>query len=419
MDNHPGLLERTLREPLERALEAHPVVVLAGARQTGKSTLVQQLPGRSYRTLDELDLLEQARREPEAFLLGASGPLTIDEVQRAPEIVLALKRAVDRRRTAGRFLLTGSASLALLAEVASALAGRAVHLCLGPLTCAERAGRAAAEPWSSLLGASDRDEAMAGLPAGRVSPLPWEERVLGGGLPPAALAPTPRARLEWFEGYVLSYLERDLRQLSQVSSLVDFRRAMLVAAQRTGQLVNAAELGRTAGIPQPTTHRYLNLLESSGILVRLPPFAANRGKRLVRTPKLYWVDAGLASFLSRAHTREALRASPLAGALLENLVLAHLMAWRETQVPRPELCTYRTASGSEVDFVIEAGARLLPIEVKASARVGLGDAKGLESFLADHAARAPFGVLLHAGSEVRPLTGRVLLVPLGVALGET
>ncbi len=415
MRDHPVLLPRTLREPLEAALEAHPVVVLAGARQTGKSTLVQSLPGRSYRTLDELDLLEQARREPEAFL-GASDPLTIDEVQRAPELFLALKRAVDRRRTPGRFLLTGSASLALLAEVASGLAGRAVHLCLGPLTGAERAGRPGAEHWNALLRASDRDEAMALLP-GRVSPRPWEAHVLEGGLPPAALAPTPRARLEWFEGYVLSYLERDLRQLSQVSSLVDFRRAMLVAAQRTGQLVNAAELGRTAAITQPTMHRYLNLLESSGILIRLPPFASNRGKRLVRTPKLYWVDAGLAAFLARAHTREELRASPLAGALLENLVLAHLLAWRETQVPRPELCTYRTASGSEVDFVIEAGERLLPIEVKASARVGLGDAKGLESFLADHA-RAPFGVLLHAGNEVRPLTGRVLLVPIGLALGD-
>jgi predicted AAA+ superfamily ATPase len=415
MINCSQYLDRTLAGPLRAALASHPVVVVAGARQTGKSTLVQRLAGRVYRTLDDLDLLEQARREPEAFL-AAAGALTVDEVHRAPELFLAIKRTVDRDRTAGRFLLTGSASLALLAQVASGLAGRAVHLNLGPLTCAERAGRAADEVWTTLTQAGDLKEAMAGLPRER-PPLPWEERVLEGGLPPAALAASARARLEWFEGYLLTYLERDLRQLSQVSSLVDFRRAMLIGAQRTGQLVNAAELGRAAAIAQATMHRYLNLLETSGILIRLPPFASNRGKRLVRTPKLYWVDVGLAAFLARAHTAEEVRASPLAGALLENLVLAHLAAWRETRVPRPELCHYRTASGSEVDLVIEAGRKLLPIEVKASTRAGLGDATGLEAFLSEHARRAPFGVLLHAGREVRPLTARVLVVPLAVALG--
>ena len=209
----------------------------------------------------------------------------------------------------------------------------------------------------------------------------------------------------WFDGYVRTYLERDLQAISSVSALPDFRRLMRAACLRLGQLVNQTELGRDVALPQPTVRRYLNLVETAYLLVRLPACAVNRTRRLIKAPKLYWGDTGLALHLAGG-------VEP-GGAHLENVVLLDLLAWawRDARLDRAELLYWRTAAGEEVDIVIEAGGRLLPIEVKATSRPRLRDAANLRSFRAEYGETARAGLLLHAGETVDWMAPGVLAAP--------
>jgi uncharacterized protein len=402
MDRAP--LPRLVARSLAERLRVMPAVVVTGARQTGKSTLAQALarPARRYFSLDDLDTIDAARRDPE-LLVGGAGPVTLDEVQREPDLLLAVKRAIDRDRTPGRFLLTGSANLLLMRQVSESLAGRASYLTLWPMTRREQAGRGRAGMWDELLGARD-EKWLDVLAAQPDEPEDWRLLARRGGFPtPALHMATARERSVWFDGYVRTYLERDLQDLAAISALPDFRRLMRAACLRLGQLVNQTELGRDVALPQPTVHRYLNLLETSYLMVRLPAYAANRTKRLIKSPKLYWGDTGVALHL--AGDPEP------GGAHLENLVLHDLLAWRDARLERAEVFYWRTAIGEEVDLVIEAGGRLLPIEIKATGRPRLGDAAHLRTFRAEYGAKSRAGLLLHPGSTLEWLAPDVLAAP--------
>jgi predicted AAA+ superfamily ATPase len=390
----PGLVER---------LRVMPALVVTGARQTGKSTLVQRLaPGkRRYHSLDDLDVLDAARRDPEG-LIGGADPVTLDEIQREPELLHAVKRAIDRRRTPGRFLLTGSANLLLMRRVSESLAGRASYLTLWPMTRREQRGQGRSGLWEELVAARDEDwlDLLAAQPD---EPEDWRALALRGGFPtPAVALRRPAERAIWFDGYVRTYLERDLQDLASINALPDFRRLMRAACQRIGGLVNQTELGRDTALAQPTVHRWLNLLETSYLLVRLPAYAVNRTKRLIKSPKLYWGDTGVALHLGGMEP---------GGAHLENLVLHDLLAWRDGRLDRAELGYWRTSNGEEVDFVIEAGSRLLPIEVKAGARPRLSDAANLRTFRSEYGKKARAGLLLHTGGTLEWLAPDVLAVP--------
>jgi uncharacterized protein len=214
---------------------------------------------------------------------------------------------------------------------------------------------------------------------------------------------TERERAVWFEGYVRTYLERDLQELAHITALPDFRRLMRAACLRLGTMVNQTELGRDVALPQATVHRYLNLLETSYALTRLPAYAVNRTKRLIKTPKLYWGDVGLALHLAGGPTP--------GGEHLENLVLHDLLCWRDTRLDHAEILYWRTVNGEEVDLVIETGGRLLPIEVKATKRPTVRDAAHLECFRSEYGKSARAGLLLHAGREIQWVTAGVLGVP--------
>ena len=381
-----------------------PAVVVTGARQTGKSTLVQDLApaGRRYLSLDDLDVLDAARRDPEA-LVGGERPVTLDEVQREPDLLHAVKRAIDRRRRPGRFVLTGSANLLLMHRVSESLAGRASYLVLWPMTRREQRGLGRCGAWEKVLAADEGDwrDLLAEEPGG---PEDWRAFVRCGGFPvPALHLATSEDRAIWFDGYVRTYLERDLQELSSITALPDFRRLMQAASLRLGQIVNQTELGRDVALPQPTVCRYLNLLETSHLPVRLPAFAVNRTKRLIKSPKLYWGDTGVALHLAGI-------AEP-GGACLENLVLHDLLAWRNARLERAEVFHWRTTAGEEVDFVIEAGGRLLPVEIKSAGRPRIGDAARLRTFRTEYGSAARAGLLLHTGSALEWLAPDVLAVP--------
>jgi hypothetical protein len=410
-------LPRALTRVVEQALTTFPVVVLTGARQTGKTTLARHLPSagrRTFRSLDDLRVLEQAEREPD-LLVHEAPLLTLDEVQRVPDLLRAVKRAVDEHRRPGRFLLTGSANLLLMSRVSESLAGRAVYVRLGPLTQGEQSGQGAVGPWSGLLAAPSADAALAVLRARTPGQRDWSDAAQRGGYPPVlGLSATDQAR--WFEGYVTTYLERDVQQIASIAALADFRRLLRIAALRVGGILNQAEIARDAGLARPTVHRYLNLLEVSFQIRKLPPYAVNPTVRLVKTPKLYWTDCGLAAHLAGLSDAAELRADQRCGAYLENLILAELDAWRECVAPRPEIFYWRTASGTEVDFVIEHQRRLVPIEVKAGSRARTADAAGVERFLEQYP-RAKWGLVMHTGSDCYALSRRVIAAPVSRVLG--
>jgi len=400
----PATLPRLVARNLRDRLRVMPAVVVTGARQTGKSTLAQGLASgtRRYHSLDDLDVVDAARRDPEA-LVGGDEPVTLDEVQREPDLLRAVKRAIDRRRTPGRFLLTGSANLLLMRQVSESLAGRASYLTLWPMTRREQQGLGRCGRWDELLGTPDRDwlEMLMAQPDEAED---WHALARRGGFPtPAVHMKSERDRAVWFDGYIRTYLERDLQELSSITALPDFRRLMKAACLRLGQLVNQTELGRDVALSQPTVHRYLNLLETSYVMVRLPAYAVNRTKRLIKSPKLYWGDTGVALHLAGG-------VEP-GGIHLENLVLDDLLAWRDARLEHAEVLYWRTAIGEEVDFVVEVGGRLLPIEVKATGRPRLSDAAHLRSFRAEYGKKARAGLLLHTGKVPEWLAPDVLAVP--------
>ena len=235
-------------------------------------------------------------------------------------------------------------------------------------------------------------------------PVDWRDEARRGSYPtPAVELEGDDARSLWFDGYLQTYLERDLQTMAAIDNIVDFRRLMRAACLRLGAMVNQTELGRDIRVPRATVQRYLNLPETSFQLVRLAPYSVHRTKRLIGTPKLYWSDPGLALWLSGAEAAS--------GAYLETLVLVDLLVWRDSRIPAPEVLYWRTTTDLEVDFVIETADRLLPIEVKATASPGYSDTRSLCAFREEYPDRFMGGLLLHGGAQMQWLSDRILAVP--------
>ena len=405
LDPPPALL-RAGAARVQALARAAPVVVVTGLRQVGKSTLLATPPlGTGRRRIDFDDPAQRSAfmADADAVLRGDT-PLILDEVQRDPDVILALKRAVDAmgtRRRRGHVLVTGSANLLLLKHVADSLAGRATYLTLRPLTRREQLGHATTGRWSDLL-ANPGDRWPALLTEGRSQRDDWREVTRRGGFPEVALHLDADARADWFDGYVAAWLDRDLRDLSAVQDTVDFRRVMQSAASRIGQLTNQSAIASDVGRSQVAVRGWLSLLETAYFMARIPAYAPSRSARVAKTPKLYWGDAALG--LHMAGLTEP------TGAHFENVVALDLLAWRDLSPGRAEILHWRSRSLAEVDFVIEQGHTVLPIEVKTSRTVDARDLRGLEAFLAAYPRRAQAGLLLYDGTEVRQY-GRIVVAP--------
>ena len=397
------------------------VVVLTGARQTGKTTLARELgreDDRAFVTLDRPETLELAQRDPEALWEGLDR-ITIDEVQRSPQLLNYLKIEVDRNPAKGRFLLTGSANLLLMGSVSDSLAGRAGYISLPPFTLAERMNVEGGNLLRLLLEAPSTAAVLkrrGEFPSRDLFSIP--SVVFEGGYPEALQLGSDSARNIWREGYVATYLERDLRNLSAIADLPDFLRLLRLAILRSGQLVNIDGLARDAGLASSTARRWLNLLEVSCQRVTVPAYATNQSKRLIKSPKLYPTDSGLACYLCGIRDASSLADSPQLGSLFEAYVLQHFAAFADLLPVGADVLYWRTVRGEEIDFVIETPTRLLPVEVKISRTLGRRDLRGLNAFLEEYPDGAPFGVVLYAGQEWRRPARNIIAIPWSAILGN-
>lgn len=398
-------LPREIAPRLAAAVKTLPVVVVSGLRQAGKSTLLQAerslSNGRAYRTLDDFAVLAAARSHPESLL---EGRVTLDEVQRCPSLLIAIKRAVDQGREPGRFVLSGSANLALLGQVSETLAGRAAYYTLAPMTRREIRGTTKRPPFLAAFLRKPH------LPTGAAEPIHGDE-VLLGGLPPVCLG-TPDSAGEWFRGYVQTYLERDLRQLAQVADLVSFRALAELAALRTGQVLVTSALARDAKLNAVTAGRYLDLMEASFVTRRLPPFLKNRSSRLIKSPKFHFTDSGLAAHLAGVRNLDPGNDERMRGALLETYVAQNLAALLEAHVPEAGLSYWHEQGRHEVDFVIETDRRVCAVEVKAGTQWGDHDLAGLRAFL-ERTPACESAVLAYNGTEAVRLGEKLWALPLG------
>jgi hypothetical protein len=413
------MLRRHLQQQVERSLTDFPVVLITGARQVGKSTLAQALITTDwqadYLTLDDRTVLDAALTDSEGFLAANPGPLIIDEVQRAPDILRAIKRQVDRRRLGGQFLLTGSANLMTLKTVSESLAGRVALHQLFPFSLAERLGCEV----SSFLGELfEVDDARALLKRWRRRDRPATDpadAILRGGYPPATLMRSAASRRRWFDSYRQTYLERDLRNLANIQYLTDFSRLLILVALRTGQTVNVAAFARELGLPQMTVKRYLDLLVLTYQVSLVPAYHTNVGLRLVKTPKLYVTDTGLACHLSGTRDWATMERQGRVGALVESWVANELDKWIAYQEDDYRLYFWRTHTGQEVDFLLARGEEMIAIEVKATTRVERGDLAGIEVCEQALGKRIRFSVVLYRGDQVVGLGPRRLAIPLETA----
>ncbi|HOX44469.1 MAG TPA: ATP-binding protein [Myxococcota bacterium] len=375
MEYHP----RSLAQVIRRALGTFPAVLVTGARQTGKTSLLRnEFPGHRYLSLDQPDVRLRAAADPAGFLLDHPPPLVLDELQHVPELLPYLKARIDEDRSPGRFLLTGSQKLRLMRGVSESLAGRVAVLELDPFSVRELAPGRASEPLDSLLERVFGEGPPSDPGAAGQELADW---LLRGGYPEPRLNPAVDRRL-WFSSYVQTYLERDIRDLVQVADLNAYGRFLALVAARSGGLLNAAELGREVGVTAPTIQRWLSVLETTHVLHLLPPFHRNLGKRLRKAPKLHLLDCGLLAYLLGLQTAEQILQGPSLGGLTECAVVAEwLKAFRQAG-ERASLSHWRSAAGDEVDLVFERGERIYAVEVKATASPTPHHAEGLRRFLA-------------------------------------
>jgi len=407
-------LQRNISEKLEKTLKRSPVVLLTGARQTGKTTLVKQLcqhKGYSYITFDDLRYLSAAQNDPISFISNLELPVILDEIQRVPELFLSIKKVVDENRKPGMFALTGSANPLLIPNLSDSLAGRMEILELFPFSQGEIVGKKEtfiedlfSKNFSKLKSDTNTRKTLC-------------KRLITGGYPPV-INRDIEGMIAWFNSYLTTILQRDVQDLAKIEGLSQLPNLLRLIATRAGGLLNVSELSRSSGIPSSTLHRYLTLLQTLFMISFLQPWSINLGKRLVKSPKVYLIDSGILLHLLKTDEEKLFSDTHAFGKAIENFVVTELLkhaSWSKIEV---SVFCYRTQTGIEVDIVLEDNSgNVVGIEIKGSETVIYNDFKNLQQFQSIVGKSFIGGIVLYAGQEVIPFGNNLWAVPISSLWG--
>lgn len=402
------MIKRNIKAALEKGLSRSPIVLLTGARQTGKTTLMKEIAKEknySYITFDDIRFLSAAKNDPIGFVEGLSKPVILDEVQRVPEIFTVIKQNVDENRKPGMYALTGSANPLLIPRLGDAFVGRMEIFSLFPFSQGELQGKE-----DRFIDALFNNQIPQKIKS--ISKEDLYQRINTGGYP-LVQEKDYQAQESWFNSYITTLLQRDVVELAQITGLSDLPRLLYLLAPRAGNLLNVAELSRSSGISNTTLHRYLVLLETLFIITFQRPWSSNLSKRFIKAPKTYLVDSGLLSFLLGSRLETTLLHSKIAGIMYENFVVSELYKQATWNATRVKMYHMRTATGIEVDIALEdAQGRLVCIEVKSSDTVTAQDFKGLKYIEELTGEKFLQGVVLYSGSSYIPFGSKLCALPI-------
>jgi len=404
------MIGRNITGSIIQAIADTPVILLNGARQTGKSTLVKWIGEKKHKakyiTFDDTTALSAAKNDPAGFLAGIEGPIILDEIQKAPDLLPALKLEVDRNRVPGRFLLTGSANVLLLPKVSESLAGRMEILTLYPFSQGELASNK--ETFlDDIFRASHFEPEPKPMKNGELM-----KRIKTGGFPEVVARKSFERRTAWFSAYITTILQRDIRDISDIDRLTEMPRLFSLLAARAVSILNFAEISRSIGIPVVTLRRYIALFETTFLIQLLQPWSANLGKRLIKSPKILLTDTGLLSYLLGLSVRDSVPDPMTMGRLLENFVIMELFKQKSWSRIKPGIFYYRSHDGHEVDIILENTAgRIVAIEIKASHTVKNEDFRYIKFLSEALGSKFIRGIVLYQGGQTIPFGKNIFAVP--------